>query len=474
MFTNRSSGEIILPAMATDGDTLPLLDSQQRGGAAPQAALLLALEYRRPAAGSLLISLAEVDEVIIGRGSERSVERRGAAVTLLVPDLWMSRSHVRLRRSDGRWSVADLGSKNGFAVDGETGPGARELEATSEIEVGQTLFRFLAPAPTELAPTPDAALPGFATLCPPLGRQLAEVARVAASTIPVLLLGESGTGKEVLARAIHAASGRPGAFIATNCASIPQNLVEAELFGHRRGAFSGATEERPGLFRSADGGTVLLDEIGELPAASQAALLRVLQERAVVPIGDTRPVPVDFRLIAATNRALPALTAADRFRGDLYARLSGLVVRLPPLRERIEDLGALIAAIVRRAAPRPEQVSFTRTAARALFHHAWPFNVRELESCLTTAIALGDGGVIDRGHLKGLDEAMAASPTAEALADDGAGLAAEDQQRRDALLELLRLHRGNVTAVARDMARAPMQIYRWMQRYGIRPEAFRG
>src|SRR5262249_4252107 len=161
--------------------------------------------------------------------------------------------------------------------------------------------------------------------------------------LSILLLGETGTGKEVLARSLHALSQRPGPFIAVNCGAIPENLVEGQLFGHVRGAFSGALKDEPGLVRAAQGGTLLLDEIGDLPASSQAALLRVLQESEVRPVGSTQTVKVDVRIIAATHRPLESLIKGNAFRHDLYARLAGFRFELAPLRKRKVDLGLLIA-----------------------------------------------------------------------------------------------------------------------------------
>src|SRR6266852_6634237 len=171
---------------------------------------------------------------------------------------------------------------------------------------------------------------------------------VAASTVSVVLQGESGTGKEVAATAMHRLSGRVGPFLPVNCGGLPETLIESELFGSRKGAFSGADKDRPGLFRSADGGTLFLDEIGELPASAQSALLRVLQDGEILPIGATQPIRVDVRFLAATNRNLDAQVARGLFRADLLARISGFAVWLPPLRERREDMGILIAALLNR------------------------------------------------------------------------------------------------------------------------------
>jgi transcriptional regulator with PAS, ATPase and Fis domain len=266
---------------------------------------------------------------------------------------------------------------------------------------------------------------------------------------------------------VHRLSRRPGRFQPINCAALAPSLLESELFGYRKGAFSGATEDRPGLVRSADKGTLFLDEIGDLPPPAQGVLLRVLQESEVLPVGDTRPVPVDFRLVVATHRPLEEMAAAGRFRHDLLARLAGFTLNVPPLRERREDLGALIAVLVNRHTP-DRGLRFSAAAARALFLHAWQLNVRELEKTLALGIALAPEGVIDLPHLPEHVRSASASKPASV-----APLGEEELRRREELVLLLREHRGNVTAVAKVLGKARVQVQRWMRRYGIRPAVFR-
>jgi transcriptional regulator with GAF, ATPase, and Fis domain len=299
--------------------------------------------------------------------------------------------------------------------------------------------------------------------------------QVAPSPVSVVVAGETGTGKEVIARAVHALSGRSGDFVAVNCGALPENLVESELFGHRKGAFSGAVEDRPGLIRAADRGTLFLDEIGDLPAASQAAFLRVLQEREVTPIGSTRAVPVDIRLVAATHRDLGALVDAGGFRPDLYARIAGLKIELPPLRERREDLGLIIAAILRRVAPdRLDRVGFDVEAARCLFRYGWPLNIRELEKTLQTAVVLAEDLPIATEHLPDpvRCEPDVAAPQDSEM-DDDRPLSAEDEERKQNLIAMLQEHGGNISAVARAMGKARMQIQRWVKRYRLEPDSYR-
>ena len=258
--------------------------------------------------------------------------------------------------------------------------------------------------------------------------------------------------------------------MAVNCGGIARTLVETEMFGYRKGAFSGADEDRPGLVRSADKGTLFLDEIADLPQGAQAVLLRALQESEVVPVGATRPVKVDVRVLAATHYDVRELVSEGTFRADLFARISGFTLRLPPLRERREDLGILIGEILRRAAPDlMDHVTITSEAARALFLHTWPLNVRELEKCLASALVLAAGQTIDLAHLP--DWAHGAPMPAPSAPQRS--ISPADQRQRDELVALLKEHRGNVSSIARAMGKARMQIQRWLKRYGLDPESYR-
>jgi Nif-specific regulatory protein len=225
----------------------------------------------------------------------------------------------------------------------------------------------------------------------------------AVSSIPVLIEGETGTGKELVARAIHRASPRADApFVAVNCAAVPEALLESELFGHRRGAFTGATDDQPGLFRAANGGVILLDEIGEMPLAMQAKLLRVVQENEVMPVGDTRPSKVDVRVVSATNRDLKAALAERAFRQDLYYRLAVFPIRVPPLRERLEDIPFLAVRFLKLASERHHKSlrGFDPSAIDLLSSFNWPGNVRELQNEIERVVALAaDGETITIDHL---------------------------------------------------------------------------
>jgi DNA-binding NtrC family response regulator len=301
------------------------------------------------------------------------------------------------------------------------------------------------------------------TLSPALERVLDRARAIAPTRVPVLIAGESGTGKEVLARTIHEMSGRRGTLVAVNCGGISPNLVEGELFGHKKGAFSGADADRPGLVKASDGGTLFLDEIGDLPSSAQAALLRVLQEAEVLPVGGVRPTRLDLRVLAATHRDLRQLVNEQRFRHDLLARLDGVTLRIPPLRQRPEDLPLLIALLLRRLAPERLEVTFTPEAAEALLEHSWPLNVRELEQALAGALALSGRGPIEVAHLP-------SSVTGISL-PDGCDLSLEESRHRDELLEHLRQQGWNVSAVARVLGKHRTQVVRLLERYQIDPRS---
>jgi transcriptional regulator with GAF, ATPase, and Fis domain len=442
--------------------------------------LFVILEGARLDAGGMRVALAGVESLRIGRGQARAlIDADGPAPALTIPDARMSGSHARIARNGSESILTDCGSMNGTRVNGE--PIVTHVLRDGDIvEVGQTLLLYreieedAAVRSRSLDSQAMAGLePGFATLDPNLERQLERLARVAPSRLSILLLGETGTGKEVLARALHALSHRPGPFVAVNCGAIPQNLVESQLFGHVRGAFSGALRDEPGLVRSAQGGTLLLDEIGDLPAISQVALLRVLQEGEVQPVGSTHTLKIDVRIIAATHMPLEDLIERGAFRRDLFARLAGYTFALAPLRERLVDLGLLIAAL--RASGKLDQrpeLRIQNDAARALVRYDWPMNVRELEQCLHAACVLAKEGEIiaedlplNLGAVPGVAARSLDPPCADAA--PGATVSTAGIDRRTQLVGLLVEHEGNLSAVARALRTSRSQIHRLMVRYGI-------
>jgi transcriptional regulator with AAA-type ATPase domain len=406
-----------------------------------------------------------------------SRRRHAARLTLAYDDPFLSSVHARLRFVSGQWILEDAGSKNGTFLNGAGAVRAR-LQDGDLLAMGGGLFLFRDDVASgdcthePYDPVTCAPHPQLASSLPQLADSFLRLSHLARSTVSVFISGATGTGKEAVARALHTLSGRSGPFVAINCGAIPPTLVESELFGCTRGAFSGALD-RPGMIRATHGGTLFLDEVGELPLAAQVTLLRVLQERCVVPIGGTTPIPVDFRVCAATHQNMEALVADGRFRADLLARLDGHLVRLPSLRHRREDLGLLIANLLgRRRDARP--ISFSRRAAERLVAYDWPLNIRELEKCLEVALAFAESGQVMMRHLPERLRLDLVVPEGAAPVLTPRPLSAADGQLREQLLALLREHAGNVSAVARAFGKHQVQIRRWMKKFGLTREPFFG
>ena len=309
---------------------------------------------------------------------------------------------------------------------------------------------------------------GIITRSPRMEDLLRQARLVADSDASVLIFGDSGTGKELLARAIHRASRRRDKpFVAVNCGAIPEPLLESELFGHARGAFSGAVQAHKGLFQAADGGTIFLDEIGDMPLALQVKLLRVLQEGEVRPVGATQSVPVDVRVISATHRDLDAQRTAGEFREDLFYRLNVVSLKLPALAERREDIPLLATHFLRRLAERYKKPvpTLAPDAMALLIAAPWPGNVRQLLNLLEQALALTTTSVIPATLVQG------------ALREDAGMLApfeeARKQFERDYLVRLLKITGGNVTQAATLAKRNRTEFYKLLQRHRLEPGTFK-
>ena len=315
----------------------------------------------------------------------------------------------------------------------------------------------------------DAWRDGIVTVSPQIEDLLRRARLVAQSDASVLIVGASGAGKELLARAIHRAGKRRDApFVAVNCAAIPEPLLESELFGHRKGAFTGASYDHKGLFQSADGGTVFLDEIGDMPVALQVKLLRALQEREVRPVGATQSVPVDVRIVSATHRNLEERVARGEFREDLYYRLNVVSFTVPSLAERREDVVPLAQHFLAATAARysKDVRAFAPEALELLIGAPWPGNVRQLANAVEQAVALATSPIVP------------AALVAAALKSEPVGLTPLDEAKRaferDYLVRILRLTRGNVSQAARLAQRNRTEFYKLLERHQLQPGMFKG
>ena len=410
-------------------------------------------------------------ELVLGRDSACDVVLDGNEV---------SRRHAALRWTESGVALHDLDSRNGIRLDGR-GVAQGLLAAGGVVRVGGWIGVVTAKpgAVAEIAP----GLYGGATLA----QAVAPLRQAAPSDLPIVLEGETGTGKEVVARAIHAWSGRRGPFLAVNCAALPEALAEGELFGYRKGAFTGADKASPGVFRGAEAGTLLLDEVSDLPLALQAKLLRVLEQREVQPLGETRPVPIDVRIIVAGQQSLLDASRAGRFRPDLLARLEGMTVRLPPLRRRREDVVALFSQLLRSlggAAPVP---AVEGDLVERLCLYDWPFNVRELVQLVRRLLVLRAGEKTLRAeHLPDRigEQAAArgAKPGGEPGGDPARPPAASPRRtgRRPAelpdvpaLVAALRAADGNVTRAATMLGITRQRAYRLMDSNAVDSDALR-
>jgi two-component system, NtrC family, response regulator len=306
-------------------------------------------------------------------------------------------------------------------------------------------------------------LAGIITGDPEMLKICRTVEKVANTTATVMLLGESGTGKEILARAVHDLSGRRGKrFVAINCAAIPENLLESELFGYEKGAFTGAVKQTPGKIELAHQGTLFLDEVGDLPPALQAKLLRFLQERIVERVGGRTEIPVDTRIVCATHQNLKGLIAENRFREDLYYRITEIVVDIPPLRNRMGDASLLAHAFVRKFADEQRRAAVTilPDALAAIDAHPWRGNVRELENCVKRAVIMADANT-----LKAVDFGL------DSVSGEGDALnlrEVRDRAEKDAVVRVLARANGNMTRAAELLGVSRPTLYDLINRFGLR------
>ena len=433
----------------------------------------------------------------IGRRPPPAADGRG---TLTLPDKSVSGLHARIVRGGPTserseiFEIQDLGSTNGTSVAGRQLTASTPLRSGAVIFMGAQVlvFRFVTPAELlaieEDAEHPFAPVP---TLSPTLAMVCSRLRRLAPSQSEIFLIGETGVGKEVFARAIHQTSKRTGQLIAINCAAIPRELVESELFGYEKGAHSTAQARKTGFIEAAEGGTLFLDELAEMPIELQSKLLRFIQDRKFSPLGSTRLIEADVRIIAASSRSvLAGKSGGSSVQAALLGRLGAFPIQLPALRDRIEDLGSLAAFFLRGSGER----SFETEAFQALCLHEWPHNVRELQKVIAEAELLSAGApAISFDHLPesitALVEPIADGPGAAGEPGDEVRLdgvvqgvidpAVKTARTRrpaptaDELLTLLTLYQGNVAHVARHLKRQYAVVWRCIQRYGIAADSFR-
>jgi two-component system response regulator AtoC len=405
------------------------------------------------------VPLAGAGELVIGREASADVRVDGARV---------SRQHAALAVTADGFAIRDLGSANGTIVNRRR-LAAHERAAIAPGDAVQIGDLVLVVKPRFAHRAVDV---GVRSSSPAFQAVLGQLAAVAPTPVNVLVLGETGVGKDVLARRLHDLSARgTGPFVRVNCAALTESLLESELFGHERGAFSGAVVAKPGLLESAAGGTVFLDEIGELPPALQPKLLHALENREVSRVGSVQPRAIDVRFVAATHRDLSAEVAAQRFRADLYYRLSTFVVKVPPLRDRLEDLPALAAELARQSAGRIPGASpaLAPDAVAILRAYAWPGNVRELRNVIERALVLAGGGPITAALVSPAlaDATLARADPSPTRASAGLDLTPAERADREVIIAALVAARGHRSAAARRLGISRTTLLQRLDAYRI-------
>jgi DNA-binding NtrC family response regulator len=421
--------------------------------------------------GGVVIALRSTGggpELELAATGRRWIIGSAASCDLVIADPFVSQVHCVLeRREGGGLVVRDHGSRNGTRVDGNPVEGA-ELRVGSYLAIGRTTLVAVA----GLARGPRRALESLRGHDPALRVTIEHAMRAAPSDCNVLIVGETGTGKDLLARAIHEASRRlDEAFVAVNCGAIPRELIGSELFGHDKGAFTGAHAEREGYFVEADGGTLFLDEIGELPLELQPNLLRVLETRRVRRVGGAAERAVDVRIIAATNRLDGLGTESSRLRLDLYHRVATVVLALPPLRERMGDLPDLVESILDELEAEHGVRKISDDAWLALGHYDWPGNVRELRHAIARAVALGDNELGPRDFFPDLGNGVGLGRHTLGTAPPplaGEELPPYESMLRGAMEQALRSH-GSIRAAADQLGMPKSTFADKARQWGLAP-----
>lgn len=414
------------------------------------------LVFCRDGSEVLLFPLTS-DTVSLGRHAENDIS---------LPDLEVSRFHAKLSREKDSYRLDDL-SRNGITMGGvaiesvllcdadvfEIGPWRIFFEQHNRLDDSETIADEAKPSHSALGnPTLFHGMVGTSEVMQDV---FSCIQKVAPSCLPVLVHGETGTGKELVAQALHHLSKRQGSFIAINCGAISPQLIESELFGHERGAFTGAVTQHRGAFETAHLGSLFLDEIGELPLELQAKLLRILEEGKIRRVGGTHEVAVDVRVVAATHRDLQTEVSEGRFREDLYYRLLGILIHLPPLRERKEDIPYLARHFLEQGSPDKCRRELAEDAVRRLQAHAWPGNIREMRNVLARSLVFCERQVLGAPDLRFVRlQTFTEKPSLEGA-------------ERDAIMAALQATHGNKSQAADRLGIAKSTLFRKLREYGL-------
>lgn len=395
--------------------------------------------------------------VMLGRGAS------GASLSLADPKVSRNHAELRLLPASAEVELVDL-SANGTWVNGERVTRVT-LHDGSIVRIGDTFLLFRQVA----MHTRDAAVEGLIGRAPSIMALRHDITRVAPEDATTLIVGENGTGKELIARCLHEASGRAGAFVPVNCAAIPEAVAETLLFGHAASALDDGTSAHVGYFRAAENGTLFLDEIGDLPPTLQAKLVRVLETRSVFPLGATEPVPCNVRVVAATHRDLVREVRAERFRADLYSRVAQIVLRIPPLRDRREDILPLL-----RFALGAEVDTLSLEVVEALLLDPWTYNVRELFAVAKRMKILGlRDGVSDLALFRTRRGISPPAALQEGMSAVMQNTIKELPPTRERVLEVVTRLSGNIRRTAEELGRSRKQVYRYLELYGVDLESLR-
>lgn len=390
------------------------------------------------------------EETLVGRDENLALFPGGA-----LSDDRLSRKHVRLISKQDSWHLEDLLSRNGTYLNGERLSSSTNLSHCDLIRVGGHLFVFL----VEEVPRPTAGAMELKGISRAVAVVRETICAHASTARAVLIAGETGTGKEVVAEALHAASKRNGHLVPVDCPAIPEKLVESELFGHVKGAFSDARQSKRGLFEAADRGTLFLDEVGELPLEAQAKLLRTLESRRIRKVGGRDTVGIDTLVVAATNRDLAQEVYNKRFREDLLARLASLVITIPPLRDRKEDIPTLFLHFLATVGLSDKKLD--STAMEALTLNRWPFNARDLRSIAELCAPQGDA---PSPYIEITPAIAQRLDFCRNLGNDNSAQPPNTPPTTEELRALMDKHDGNIAAVARELGKGREQVYRWLRR----------